>query len=73
MTTHKPCPECGSNDLIPSVPISPATAAGGGNLTVQVGGKFGVLNAVVCGECGLVRLFAHNPQELLTTYRKRKG
>jgi hypothetical protein len=77
------CPECGSTEVIPDVPVSTLvnTCYGGTQLMVTVAENpeamlfkhkhLGVLLARVCGQCGLDRLFAHNPQELLAAYRKQ--
>jgi len=79
------CPECGSSEVIPDVPVSTLvnTGYGGTQLMVTVAENpeaillkhkhLGVLLARVCGQCGLVRLFAQNPKELLAAYRKQSG
>ena len=68
------CPECGSSEVIPDVRVSTVQSPMLGQLWVAVaahpeaflfkGEHLGLLRARVCGQCGLVRLFAHNPQEL---------
>jgi hypothetical protein len=74
------CPECGSSEVIPDVPVSTLRGPTGQVMVVVAehpeavlfkGRHLGVLSARVCGQCGLVRLFAHNPQELWAAYRQR--
>jgi hypothetical protein len=82
MAVSEKCPECDSSDVIPNVPVSTLvnTGYGGTQLMVTVAENpeamifkhkhLGVIVARVCGQCGLVRLFAHNPQELLAAHTK---
>ena len=75
------CPECGSKDLIPNLPITAITPAGAGDLAIQVlrnpsaiifkGREIGMVRATVCGVCGHVRLGICNPNELFSAYQQQ--
>jgi len=81
VTDLTPCPECGSADQIPNAAITVATTGGGGSVWVEVdanpdamffkGTKRGVLEATVCGGCGLVRLYTDVHRKLLAAYRNQ--
>jgi len=50
------CPNCNSTDLYITLAATPANGMTGPNLLPKV--PMGQLNVVVCGDCGLTRLFA---------------
>jgi hypothetical protein len=67
------CPECGSTDIARSAQVGPAY--GGGNLAVALlenpRAKFFVgrtrhleIKANVCCQCGFVKLFVEDPQQI---------
>jgi hypothetical protein len=71
----KKCAKCGSEDIIPDVPIE----ADGTNVYIKIkrGGVFAgsaksPLKCSVCGTCGFIELYAESPAALLETYRQRK-
>lgn len=69
---RSPCPECGSSDLHkPEKPVS----SGGGYAPDLLPGlssvfKSGKLDVVLCGNCGLIRLYAR--REALERLRSSK-
>jgi hypothetical protein len=65
--THRPCPECGSTEIVEGVGVSKTAEAGGIGLSYR---SLGVLRgtsplyADVCRKCGTVnRLFVREPDK----------
>ena len=82
MTEQTRCPECGSKDLVPDVPVH-VDVAGQDRPFVMVrenpsamffkGSHRGYFTATICGQCGFMKLFVGNPQELLKAHVKQQG
>ncbi len=76
------CPECGSTDLIADAPVR-VDIAGQDRPFVMVTEKPGAMlfkgmhrgffTATICGQCGFMKLFVDNPQELLKAHLKQEG
>lgn len=77
------CKECGSEKLIPNVPLQDHYGDLGGlshqaSLEVEAnpkawvfkGAVTGTLSAWICGECGYAELRVSNPQKLYAAYRR---
>ena len=80
------CPDCGSEKIVPSLPLLDHYGDYGAynkEASVAVHGKpeawvfkdttLGTLTADVCGECGLVVFRADNFRELYAKYLKTRG
>jgi hypothetical protein len=78
------CPRCGSEKVIPDLPLhvevytgggglyGVAVEKGGGTADVHVGTASGGLTVRVCGECGHAELRAENFRLLYEKYEKSR-
>jgi predicted nucleic-acid-binding Zn-ribbon protein len=76
------CPKCGSAEVIPNVYIQDRGEGQTENLKVIVeenphawvfkGAVKTSLKAWICGVCGFTELYAKDPADLLTAYRKQE-
>jgi hypothetical protein len=82
MTEQACCQECGSKDLVPDVPVHVdiatndrpyVTVRENPSALLFKGSHRGYFTATICGQCGLMKLFVSNPQELLKAHMKQQG
>lgn len=75
MVAATTCPKCNSHNI-----IQKARVTGEGGVAVEVyenpdawvfkDAHREALNAVVCGQCGYLELYAENPHELFAIYKR---
>lgn len=81
---NEKCRKCGSQKLIPLVPVQDTGQYASGRLQAHVGfsnpeawffkGAVNArLSATICGDCGHTELTAENPAELYEAYLKAKA
>jgi hypothetical protein len=81
--TGRPCPRCGSENIIPNASILGRVGYSDGRISIVVDGDpdamifkdrlYDQLTADVCGECGHVELSAVHPNELYEHYLRSKS